>query len=133
MRLKLALLSLVPLLLAEAPETAHIVGMYSEKSRPGLGGHFLMKVDGKKVANLRYPTYYRLTVPPGVYDISLEDKDQPPILCHLIAGESCYVRARTTGPNALREVALISPHEAAVQLQKLLPLENEKVYIRVWK
>lgn len=133
MRLKFALLSLASLLLAEAPGTAHIVGMYPEKSKPGLGGNFLMKVDGRKVANLRYLTYHRLTVPPGVYDISMDVKDQTPILCHLIAGESCYIRARTVGHEAVREVALISPHEAAVQLQKLLPLENERIYIRVWK
>ena len=94
-----------------------------------------MKVDGRKVAKLRYPTYYRLEVPPGVYDITLDedDKDRTPILCHLIAGESCFVRAKVTGRDNVREVNLISPHEAALELQKLLPLEQEKIYIKVWK
>ena len=131
--MKLAIITLAAVLSMQAADTAYIVGMYSEKERRGLGGHFLMKVDGKKVANLRYPTYYRLEVPPGVYNITMDDKDQLPILCHLIAGESCYIRARLIGQNNIREVHLISPHDAAVQLQRLLPIEQEKIYIKVWK
>lgn len=109
------------------------MGMYSAKERRGIGGHFLMKVDGKRVAKLRYPTYYRLEVPPGVYSVTFDDKAEPPILCHLIAGESCYIRARLTGSEDRREVALISPEQAAKQLQQLLPLEKEHVYLETWK
>jgi hypothetical protein len=131
--MKFAIAALGTILAAQAADTAYIVGMYSEKERRGLGGRFLMKVDGKKVASLRYPTYYRLEVPPGVYNITMDDKDRPPILCHLIAGESCYIRARLVGHDNVREVHLISPHEAAVQLQKLLPIEQESIYIKLWK
>lgn len=119
-------------LIANAAGGAYIVGMYSIKERRGIGGYFLMKVDGKKVAKLRYPTYYRLEVPPGVYTVTFDDKAEPPILCHLIAGESCYIRALLTGNNG-RDVALISPQEAAKQLQQLLPLEREHVYLETWK
>jgi hypothetical protein len=113
---------------AQASDIAYIVGMYSAKERPGLGGHFLMKVDGKKIAKLRYPTYYRLEVPPGVYNVTMDDKDRPPILCHLAAGEICYIRARTVGIESRAEVDLISPEQAWVQLRNLIPLEKEKVY-----
>src|SRR5262245_53047082 len=120
-------------LAANAAGSAYIVGMYSVKERRGIGGYFLIKVDGKRVAKLRYPTYYRLEVPPGVYSITFDDKAEPPILCHLIAGESCYIRARLTGNADRREVALISPEQAAKQLQQLLPLEKEHVYLEPWK
>jgi hypothetical protein len=113
---KLGILILVAMT-ARAADMAYIVPMYSQKERPGLGGYFLLKVDGKRVAKLRYPTYYSLEVPPGVYDITMDDKDRVPILCHLIAGESCYIRARLTGRDNLREVDLISSHQAAVELQ----------------
>lgn len=131
--MKFALLMLAALGLVQAAETAYIVGMYSSKDTRGLGGWFLMKVDGRKVASLRYPTYYRLEVPPGVYNITMDEKDRPPILCHLIAGESCYIRARLVGRENSPEVHLMSPHEAAVELQRLLPIEQEKIYLKIWK
>ena len=131
--MKFAFLAFAALAMVQAADTAYIVGMYSSKDTRGLGGRFLMKVDDKKVASLRYPTYYRLEVPPGVYNVSMDDKDRPPILCHLIAGESCYIRARLVGRDNSPEVNLISPHEAAVELQRLLPIEQEKIYMKVWK
>lgn len=138
LRMKLALLLTGAVLSSYAAETAYIVGMYSAKERRGLGRHFTMKVDGKRIAKLRFPTYYRLPVPPGVYNVSLEkdgpdEKDRPIILCHLIAGESCYVRAKTVGIEDRAEVELISPHVAAVELQNLLPLEQERIHMKVWK
>ena len=78
-KVKLAILILV-VMTARAADMAYIVGMYSQKERPGLGGYFLLKVDGKKVAKLRYSTYYRLEVLPGVYDITMDEQDRAPIL-----------------------------------------------------
>ena len=76
--MKFAFLVFAALALVQAADTAYIVGMYSSKDTRGLGGRFLMKVDDKKVASLRYPTYYRLEVPPGVYNVTMDDKDRPP-------------------------------------------------------
>ena len=133
LRMKLALLVIGTVLSSYAADTAYIVGMYSAKERRGLGRHFTMKVDGKRVAKLRFPTYYRLAVPPGVYNVTLDERDRPTILCHLIAGESCYVRVKTVGIEDRAEVELISPHLAAVELQTLLPLEQERIYVKVLK
>jgi hypothetical protein len=131
--MKLALLAIGVVLSSYAADTAYIVGMYSKKERRGLSRHFTMKVDGKKIARLRFPTYYRIAVPPGVYNVTLDEKDRPTILCHLIAGESCYVRVKTVGAEDRAEVELISPHLAAVELQTLLPLEQERIHMKVWK
>lgn len=124
------LIAIVVLLAADAADVGYIVGMYSTKEHRGLGGHFIMSVNGRKVAKLRYPTYYRLEVPKGVYNVKLDGEKSPGILCHVIAGESCFVRARTVGSDRRREVQLISPEQAAVELGKLLPLEIEAVYVQ---
>ncbi len=131
LRMKLAFIVVGTVLSSYAAETAYIVGMYTAKERRGLGKHFIMKVDGKRIAKLRFPTYYRLAVPPGVYNVTLDERERPTILCHLIPGESCYVRVKTVGIEDRAEVELISPHVAAVELQALLPLEQERIYVKV--
>jgi hypothetical protein len=130
---KLALLLLISLA-ATAGEVGYIVTMYSAKDTPGLGGHFTVTVDGRKVARLRYPTYYRLPVPPGTYTVTIEDAPTAmPILCNLIAGETCYVRARHVGKENRREAALLAPEEAYRELRKTFLLENEHIFLREWK
>jgi hypothetical protein len=130
-RVLLAIVALVSA--AQAAETGYIVTMYSAKESPGLGGYFEVRVDGKKVARLRYGTYFRLAVPPGAYTVTMDAESKSPILCYLIAGESCYVRARTVGKENRREVDLVSPEEAGRQLRNTIPLEKEKVFVEVWK
>ncbi len=123
--MKLAILTLAAALLSRAADPGFIVGMYSVKERPGLGGHFLFKINGKPVAKIRYPTYYRLDVRPGFYTISVDDG--PPIFCHVISGESCHVRMRVVGRDGRREVEMLTSHQAALELQKVMPLEKEHV------
>jgi hypothetical protein len=131
-KVNLALLLLISLA-AHAAEVGYIVTMYSAKDTPGLGGFFTVTVDGRKVAKLRYPTYYRLPVPPGAYTITMDAPTATPILCNLIAGETCYVRARKVGKENRREAALISPEEAYRELRKTFLLDNEHIYMREWK
>src|SRR3712207_2943817 len=99
--------------------------MHSVKERPGLGRHFLFKVNGKPVAKIRFPTYYRLDVQPGFYTITVDDK--PPIFCHVISGESCHIQMRSIGPESRREVELLTSEKAALELQKVMPLEREHI------
>ena len=113
--------------------SGYIVAMYSSKDTRGLGGYFEVSVDGRKVAKLRYPTYFRLAVPPGAYTVTMDATSKSPVLCHVIAGESCYVRARTVGKENRREFDLVSPEEAGRQLRNTFQLEKEKVYMEVWK
>lgn len=117
----------------EADPRGYIVTMYSAKDTRGLGGYFDVSVDGKKVAKLRYATYFRLAVPPGAYTVTMDAPSLAPVLCHLVAGESCYVRARMTGKGNRREFSLVSPEEGARQLGNTIPLEKEKVRIHIWK
>ena len=116
-----------------ASPVGYIVAMYSAKDTRGLGGYFEVTVDGTRVAKLRYGTYYRLAVPPGAYTVTMDAPSTSTMLCHVIAGESCYVRARMVGKNNAREAALVSPEEAARQLRNTIPLEPEKVFVRDWK
>ena len=129
--MKLSLLFLVVLLTtASAADPGYIVTMYSSKETRGLGGYFEVKVSGKRVARLRYGTYFRLAVPPGAYEVTMDEAvSKSTILCHLIAGESCYVRARMVGKENRREVDLVSPEEGGRQLRNTIPLEKEKVYM----
>ena len=124
-RVKLAILTLAAAILSQAAEPGFIVGMYSVKERPGLGGHFLFKISGKPVAKIRFPTYYRLDVPPGFYSVTVDDK--PPIFCHVISGESCHIGMRTLGQEGRREVELLTSDKAALELQKVMPLEREHI------
>ena len=87
-----------------------------------------MKVDGKPVAKLVYPRYFRLSVPPGVYDVALAGKT---FLCHLVAGESCYVRVKVVERRPVAD--LLSFNAAAIELQKVQPLDREKVIVGTWK
>jgi hypothetical protein len=112
---------------------ASIVLMYSAKDTHGLGGYFEVSIDGRRVAKLRYPTYVRLAVPPGAYTVTMDAPSRSPVLCHVIAGESCYVRARMIGNENRREFDLVSPEEAFRQLRNTIPLEKEKVYLQAWK
>jgi hypothetical protein len=118
---------------ASAADSGYIVAMYSAKETRGLGGYFDVSVDGKKVARLRYGTYFRLAVPPGAYEVTMDAPSKSHMLCHLIAGETCYVRARLVGKENRREADLVSPEEAGRQLRNTIPLEKEKVYMEVWK
>lgn len=128
------LVALLPLVLAAAePPVGYIVAMYASKETRGLGGYFEVTVDGRKVAKLRYGTYYRLAVPPGAYTVTMDAPSKSPMLCHVIAGESCYVRARVTGKDDRREADLVSPEEGARQLRSTIPLEPEKILVREWK
>jgi hypothetical protein len=124
-------------LAANAQNVGYIVAMYSAKETRGLGGYFNVIVDGRKVARLRYGTYYRLSVPPGAYSVTMDAPSKRVILCNVIAGESCYVQARQIGKgdgkDSTREVDLVSPEEAYRQLRNTIPLENEKIFIREWK
>ena len=124
-RVKLPILMLAAAILSQAAEPGFIVGMYTAKDRPGLGGHFLFKINGKPVAKIRFPTYYRADVQPGFYTVTVDDK--PPIFCHVISGESCHIRMRTIGNEGRREVELLTSEKAALELQKLMPLEREHV------
>jgi hypothetical protein len=107
--------------------------MYSAKETRGLGGYFELRVDGKKVAKLRYGTYFRLAAPAGAYTITMDATSKSAVLCHVIAGESCYVRARLVGKENRREFDLVSPEEGGRQLRNTIPLEKEKVYMEAWK
>ena len=111
----------------------YIVAMYSAKDTRGLGGYFELSVDGRKIAKLRYPTYFRLAVPPGAYTVTMDATSKSTVLCHVIAGESCYVRARMVGKENRREFDLVSPEEGGRQLRNAIPLEKEKVYMEAWK
>ena len=128
-----AVLALFLALSTQAQNLGYIVTMYSAKDTRGLGGYFNVVVDGRKVARLRYGTYYRLPVPPGAYSVTMDAPSKHVILCNLIAGESCYVRARQVGQANVREVDLVSPDEAFRQLRNTIPLENEKIFVRQWK
>ena len=124
-RVKLPILMIAAAILSRAAEPGFIVGMYSAKERPGLGGHFLFKINGKPVAKIRFPTYYRADVQPGFYSVTVDDK--PPIVCHVISGESCHIRMRTLGKEGRRDVELLTSEKAALELQKVMPLEREHV------
>ena len=134
MTIKLLLVAAITsVLTAHAEDAAYIVTMYSSKETRGLGGYFEVNVDGKKVAKLRYPTYFRLAVPPGAYTVTMAAANGSPVLCHVIAGESCYVRARLVGKENRREFHLVSPEEAGRQLRNTFALEREKIYMDSWK
>jgi hypothetical protein len=124
-RVKLVILTVAAAILSQAAEPGFIVGMYSVKERPGLGGHFLFQVNGKPLAKIRFPTYYRLDVQPGFYTVTVDDK--PPIFCHVISGESCHIRMQTIGKEGRREVELLTSDKAALELQKVMPLEREYI------
>jgi hypothetical protein len=117
---------------ARAADHGYLVAMYSAKETRGLGGYFEVRVDGKKVARLRYGTYFRLAVPPGAYQVTMDAPSTSLMLCHVISGESCYVRARLVGKENRREADLVSPEEAGRQLRNTIPLEKEKVYMEEW-
>lgn len=132
MRAALVLACLIAGLRAD-DSVGYIVAMYSAKDTRGLGGYFELSVDGRKVAKLRYPTYFRLAVPPGAYTVTMDAVSKSTVLCHVIAGESCYVRARMVGTENRREFDLVSPEEAGRQLRNTFQLEKEKVYMEVWR
>ena len=121
------------LIAQDTPDSSFIVAMHSGSTRPRTGGDFVFRVNGNKVAKLRFPTYFRLRVPPGVYSITLDEPASKLMVCHVIAGESCYVRAKRAGSGEPARIDLISFTEAAVELQNLIPLEPEKIYIRTWR
>lgn len=112
---------------------AYIVALYSEKQERGLSREFLFRIDGIKAAKLRYPAYYRLAVPPGVYTATVDGVNKPPIVCHAIAGEVCYFRIRTIGREGKPEADLISPEQAWRQLATAIPIDKEKVLLKNWK
>ncbi len=135
--MKLASLALASVLFMQAADPAYIVGLYPSKESRGLGPQFTLRVDGKNVARLRFPTYYRVAVPPGVYNVTFAETSggdrRLPILCHLIAGETCYIRVRTFGKEDRPEVELLPPSQAWLDLRNLIPLEKERVYLQMWQ
>jgi hypothetical protein len=112
----------------QAEEVGYIVGLYSAKERVGGGRTLLLKLDGKPIAKLRHPTYHRVAVRPGVYEVAIGDSGTR-ILCHVIAGEFCYVRATTTEKDRKVEVELISPEQAWRELPKTMPVESGQVFV----
>lgn len=133
MEVRLLLVLLLAALANAASPEGYIVAMYSAKDTRGLGGYFEVSVDGRKVAKLRYGTYFRFPVRPGAYTVTMDAPSKSPMLCHVIAGESCYIRARMVGKDNVREVSLVSPEEGARQLRNTIPLEKEKVFLQEWK
>jgi hypothetical protein len=130
---RLILLTMAAALITQAADLASIFAMYSSKGQKGLGPRLTLKIDGRKVARLRFPTYYRIDVPPGVYAITMDESDKAPIICHLIAGETCYIRARTVGKQDRAEVELLSPTQASEDIRRVIPLEPEHVYLKKWQ
>ena len=131
-RMKTVLGMLALALSIQSADVGYIVGLYSQKDRPGVGETLSLRVDGKQVAKLRFPTYYRVAVPPGAYEITIGSSEKQ-ILCHVIAGEFCYVRARTKADGKQVEVDLISPEQAWRELPKTYPIESGQVLMKSWR
>ena len=76
------------------------------------------------MARLRFPTYYRVAVPPGVYNVTFAETSggdrRLPILCHLIAGETCY---SALGPSGKKTGLKWSccPHPGLAGSPELIP------------